>query len=193
LHAKLGVVRNKMTRPFSCYLKQKMVERLSGTNAMSAAELARQTGITQQNLSRWLQEARSLPFSSPNRAVRAWTVEQKAQIIARSSELNGDLLATYLDGEGVKMAELRRWRSALDEAGEETVGVTKRIRSLERELARRDRALAEAASLLILGESLESRFEHGDAAHEAETVDEASNQQYNSYLRSTGLSKTVLP
>jgi transposase-like protein len=164
-----------MTRPFSCYLKQKMVERLSGTNAMSAAELARQTGITQQNLSRWLQEATSLPFSSPSRAIRAWTVEQKAQIIALSSELDGDLLAAYLDREGVKTAELKRWRSALDEAGEESVGVTKRIRGLERELARRDRALAEAASLLMLGESLES---NGDAADEAEPVDEASNRQY---------------
>jgi transposase-like protein len=165
----------QMTRPFSCYLKQKMVERLSGTNAMSAAELARQTGITQQNLSRWLQEATSLPFSSPSRAIRAWTVEQKAQIIALSSELDGDLLAAYLDREGVKTAELKRWRSALDEAGEESVGVTKRIRGLERELARRDRALAEAASLLMLGESLES---NGDAADEAEPVDEASNRQY---------------
>jgi transposase-like protein len=179
-----------MTRPFSCYLKQKMVERLSGTNAMSAAELARQTGITQQNLSRWLQEATSLPFSSPSRAIRAWTVEQKAQIIALSSELDGDLLAAYLDREGVKTAELKRWRSALDEAGEESVGVTKRIRGLERELARRDRALAEAASLLMLGESLES---NGDAADEAEPVEEASNRQYTSYRRSSGSSRSVLP
>lgn len=182
-----------MTRSFSCYLKQKMVERLSGTNAPSAAELARQTGITQQNLSRWLQEARSFPFSSPRRAILARTVEQKAQIIARSSELNGDLLAAYLDGEGVKMAELKRWRSALDEAGEDTVGVTKRIRGLERELARRDRALAEAASLLMLGERLESGFQDGDAAGETEAVDESSNQQHASYRRSTGSSTTVLP
>jgi hypothetical protein len=82
---------------------------------------------------------------------------------------------------------------AADEAGEETVGVTKRIRGLERELARRDRALAEAASLLMLGESVESRLQNGDGADEAEAVDEASNQQYTSYRRSSGFGKTVLP
>ena len=160
-----------MTRHFSCYLKQKMVERLTGTNALSAARLARETGITQQNLSRWLQEARSLPFNSPGRIGRVWTVEQKARIIAQASELTGDSLATYLEGEGVKASQLKRWRVALDEAGEETVGVTKRIRSLERELARKDRALAEAATLLVLRES--SQFQDEDSDEAAESAESA--------------------
>jgi transposase-like protein len=157
-----------MTRHFSCYLKQKMVERLTGRDAMSAARLARETGITQQNLSRWLQEARSLPFNSPSRATRAWTVEQKARIIAHASELNGESLAAYLECEGVRVSQLKRWRVALDEAGEESVGVTKRIRSLERELARKDRALAEAATLLVLRESSESGFQEQDPDDPAE-------------------------
>jgi transposase-like protein len=160
-----------MTRHFSCYLKQKMVERLTGTNALSAARLARETGITQQNLSRWLQEARSLPFNSPGRTGRVWTVEQKARIIAQASELTGDSLATFLEGEGVKAAQLKRWRVALGEAGEETVGVTKRIRSLERELARKDRALAEAATLLVLRES--SQFQDEDSDEAAESAESA--------------------
>jgi transposase len=156
-----------MTRPFSSYLKQKMVERLVGRNAISAARLARETGITQQNLSRWLEEARSAPFASSS--YRAWTVEQKARIVARASELHGDLLTTYLDDEGLKMASLERWRRALDQAGEESVGMTKRIRRLERELARTERALAEAATLLLLGEGPEPGFQDEDEDHEAES------------------------
>jgi transposase len=159
-----------MTRPFSLELRQKMVERLSGTNAMSAAQLARETGITQQNLSRWLEEARSLPLTSSSRsASRAWSVEQKARIVMHASELDGDLLATYLDGEGVKIAHLRRWRLALGDAGEETVGITKRIRRLERELARKEKALAEAATLLVLRESLQTRFQDDNDADEEAT------------------------
>jgi transposase len=150
----------EMTRAFSIEIKQKMVERLTGKNSISAAQLARETGITQQNLSRWLEEARSTPFTCSSH--RAWTVEQKARIVAHASELGGDLLATYLDGEGVKTACLKRWRLALDEAGEESVGMTRRIRALERELARKERALAEAATLLVLGETLESRFQEWD-------------------------------
>lgn len=49
-----------MTRPFSVAFKQKMVQRLTGKDAVSAMQLARETGVRQQNLSRWLQEARSL-------------------------------------------------------------------------------------------------------------------------------------
>jgi transposase-like protein len=176
-----------MTRHFSCYLKQKMVERLTGRDAMSAARLARETGITQQNLSRWLEEARSLPFNSPSRATPAWTVEQKARLIAHASELNGESLATYLECEGVKAAQLKRWRLALDEAGEESVGATKRIRSLERELARKDRALAEAATLLMLRESSEFGFQDeepdepaGPAIYRAGDV---SNGEFLSDLR----------
>ena len=53
-----------MTRPFLIAFKQKMIARLTGVNAMSAAQLARETGITQQNLSRWLSEARNRPFAA---------------------------------------------------------------------------------------------------------------------------------
>ncbi len=38
-----------MTRPYSIAFKRKMVERLTGKNAVSAMELARETGVRQQN------------------------------------------------------------------------------------------------------------------------------------------------
>lgn len=44
-----------MSKPFSVVFKQKMVQRLTGKNAVSALQLARETGVRQQNLSRWLQ------------------------------------------------------------------------------------------------------------------------------------------
>jgi transposase-like protein len=136
--------------------KQQMVARLTGVNAPSAAQLARETGIKQQNLSRWLSEARSLPFVAPaNGVVSSWTVEQKARIIAQAAELAGDRLTEYLQGEGLKLGLFRRWRLALAEAGEESVGMTKRIRKLERELTRKEKALAEAAAFLVLRESVE--------------------------------------
>jgi transposase-like protein len=50
-----------MTRPFSLAFKQQMIDRLTGKGALNPSQLARETGIPQQSLSRWLQEARSLP------------------------------------------------------------------------------------------------------------------------------------
>ena len=81
-------------------------------------------------------------------------MEQKARIIAQAAALAGDELLRFLEREGVKLASFRRWRVALEEAGEESVGMTKRIRKLERELIRKERALAEAATLLVLRETV---------------------------------------
>ena len=63
-----------MTRPYSVAFKQKMVERLTGQNAVSALQLSKETGVQQQSLSRWLQEARSLPLMAAKKPVnRQWT------------------------------------------------------------------------------------------------------------------------
>ena len=149
-----------MAKPFSVAFKQKMVQRLTGTNAMSASQLARDTGIRQQNLSRWLQEARSLPIMAdkPKPAVREWTVEQKARVLAEAANLDGDELTAYLEREGVKLAEYEQWRIALDEGGRASASTTKRIRQLERELARKEKALAEAATLLVLKKKVETLY-----------------------------------
>jgi transposase len=149
-----------MTKPFSVAFKQKMVQRLTGNNAVSALQLAREIGVRQQNLSRWLQEARSLPImaAKPKPVVREWTVEQKAQVLAEASHLDGEALTAYLEGEGVKLAEYEQWRIALDEGGQASAATNKRIRQLERELARMEKALAEAAALLVLKKKVETLY-----------------------------------
>ena len=91
-----------MTKQFSVAFNQKMVQRLTGKNAMSATQLARETGVAQRNLSRWLQEARSLPImiDKPKPAVRVWIVEEKARVLAQACKLDGEELTAYLEREG---------------------------------------------------------------------------------------------
>jgi len=132
-----------------------MVERLTGRNAVSALELSKEIGVRQQNLSRWLHEARSLPLVRPDHTkARQWTVEQKARILSETSALNGEQLRAYLDREGIKLADHERWRIALQDDGRESAATTQRIRKLERELARKEKALAEAAALLVLKKTI---------------------------------------
>jgi transposase-like protein len=94
-----------MTRPYSIAFKQKMIERLIGKDAVSAIQLARETGIRQQSLSRWLQEARSLPFvASPKSNDEQWSIEQKARVVADAASCSGEQLTAYLEAQGVKFA-----------------------------------------------------------------------------------------
>ena len=58
----------------------------------------------------------------------------------------------------MKLAEYEQWRIALDEGGAASASTTKRIRQLERELARKEKALAEAAALLVLKKKVETLY-----------------------------------
>jgi hypothetical protein len=61
--------------------------------------------------------ARGLPLvASDIRTVRRWSVEHRARILAEGPELTGDHLAAFLESVGIGLAELERWRVALEEA-----------------------------------------------------------------------------
>src|SRR5262245_53306718 len=149
-----------MTKPFSLPYKQKMIERLTGAGALSARQVARETGISQETLSRWLREARNLPdVSSKKRQSKTWSVDEKIRVLAEASKLTGPHLAALLDRERLLLAELEQWRLALGEDAKASIATTKRMRKLERELARKEKALAEAAALLVLKKKVEHLWE----------------------------------
>ena len=152
-----------MTRPYSVAFKQKMVEQLTGKDAMSALELSKETGVRQQNLSRWLHEARNLPLVKSHLPTDSGlSVAQKARLVADASELSGGELTAFLEREGVKFAEFEQWRLALQEGGRASTATAKHIRKLERELARKEKALAEAAALLVLKKTIGSLYHDED-------------------------------
>lgn len=80
-------------------------------------------------------------------------MDEKIRILATASKLSGEDLAAFLGREGVHPGELDQWRFALDSQGKTGVAVTKRLAALERELARKEKALAEVAALLVLKKS----------------------------------------
>jgi transposase len=151
-----------VTKPFSLAFKLKMVARLTGKDAVSARRLGLENGLRQQTLSRWLQEASSLPVMAAKRPRRDWSIEEKIRILAKASTLTGAELTELLAHQGVLQAEYEQWGLALSDEGRAGLTTTKRIRALERELARKDKALAEAAALLVLKKKLQVLEEDED-------------------------------
>jgi hypothetical protein len=129
-----------------------MLDRLTGKDAVSARQLAQETGLRQQTLSRWLQEACSLSVMPPKikRQPKTWSIDEKIRILGTASGLTGAELTGLLDREGLRLADYEQWRLALAEEGRASLATTRRMRTLERELARKEQALAEAAALLVL-------------------------------------------
>jgi transposase-like protein len=100
-----------------------------------------------------------MPVKRPR---RDWSIENKIRILAKASALTGAELTDFLQREGVLQAEYEQWRLALSEEGRASLATTKRIRALERELARKEKALAEAATLLVLKKKLQPLEEDED-------------------------------
>ena len=139
-----------------------MVARMTGKHAVSATQLASEMGLRQQTLSRWLLETSSLPVMSPKGSRRTWTLEDKIRILAAGAPLTGHALDALLTREGVRPVEYEQWRLALQDDGRASGATTKQLRALERELARKEKALAEAAALLVLKKKVQSLAGDGD-------------------------------
>lgn len=151
-----------MTRPFSLAYKQKMLGRLTGKDAVSARQLSLETGLRQQTLSRWLQDACSVSVMPSKRQPKEWSIDEKIRILAKAGTLTGAELTELLEREGLLLAEYEQWRLALAEEGRSSLAITKRLRALERELTRKEKALAEAAALLVLKKKVNRLWEGED-------------------------------
>jgi transposase len=85
-----------------------------------------------------------------------WTPEEKLAIVLEAASLSEGELGVLLRSKGIPMALLEEWRhqALTGLRGTPQIGATvvgsKRIKDLERELRRKDKALAEAAALIVL-------------------------------------------
>ncbi len=148
--------------------RNRVVARLLPPESANAGAVAKEIGVSVQTLERWREEAQSRPARG-----RAWT--------AASARLEAVITAAAMDEagknawcreHGVYPAELDKWRlsatTALAEPEEARASPQatrqdkKRIKELERELLRKDRALAETAALLVLSKKVAAIFNKGE-------------------------------
>ncbi len=155
-----------------------MVQRLSGPRAMSATALSKETGVSQATLSRWLREASTLASmgTRDNNAQRSQqsqqprTAEDKVRIVMAAAALSEKELGEFLRREGVHTAQLDEWRQIALAAAETALagkpatktGDAKKIRELERDLDRKNKALAEVTALLALQKKVQAIWGDGD-------------------------------
>jgi transposase len=166
---------------YSDAFKANMVKKLMVPGGPTASSLSIRTGICQPTLSRWLRDAREDGMSRPKPPVRVprrpgeWKPEEKLQLLAQAEGLAGDALGEFLRREGVHEADLAEWRSAAlvalgPRSKTPTVsGDARRVRELERELLRKDKALAETAALLVLKKKVQDYWGDEDDGTKKET------------------------
>lgn len=158
--------------------KEQMVKRMLGPPAVSASALSKQVDVPQPTLSQWLRAALERGATPPSPEVKRpeaaaapkrWTAEEKLRVLAAAHGLQGEGLGAMLRREGLHEEQLTQWRqSAMGALAPESSArpsgaqrrkvaeVQKRVKELERELRRKDKALAETAALLVLEKKLQA-------------------------------------
>ncbi len=143
--------------------RNRVVARLLPPESANVGAVAKEIGLSVQTLERWREEARSRPARG-----RAWTAGARLEAVITAAAMDEVGKGAWCREHGVYPADLDQWRlsatTALAEPEEARASPQatrqdkKRIKELERELLRKDRALAETAALLVLSKKVAAIF-----------------------------------
>lgn len=148
--------------------KDRAVARLLPPSSAALEVVAREVGVGAQTLQRWRDDAQSMPARA-----RAWTASARLDAVITTAAMDETAKGAWCREHGVYPSELSKWQmsatAALAEPEEaraspqSTRHDKKRIKELERDLLRKDRALAETAALLVLSKKVAVIFNRGEA------------------------------
>ncbi len=126
--------------------------------------VSRELSISTATLERWRADALSRPARE-----RAWTAPARFEAVLVTAAMDEASKSAWCRESGVYPQELEQWRLVATEAladpdegartnQREKKADRRRIKELERDLRRKEKALAEAAALLVLSKKLEAIF-----------------------------------
>ncbi len=154
---------------FGQSFKDRAVARLLPPESATLELVSKEVGITVETLERWRESLQSMPARG-----RAWTAPAKLQAVITTAALSEVDKNAWCREHGIYPAELEQWCSSATTAladpqdARASPKVTskdrKRIKDLERELLRKDRALAETAALLVLSKKVAAIYNWGEDA-----------------------------
>jgi transposase len=147
---------------YSEEFKQGVIKKVLSPGGPSITRLSEELGLGHCTISRWIKKSVNIrPMSRkkiqkkiPNDRPAA----EKLRLVMEAGRLADDELGEFLRRNGIHKSQLEQWESealyGLDKSHQRPSSSqkkeNKKIKELEREIRRKDKALAEAAALLIL-------------------------------------------
>lgn len=148
-----------------------MIQKMTDPDGPGPEDLADEIGVSRASLYRWVKDAAIVEqriidpaellttISRPLKMKRPqdWSPKEKLAAVLEAASLSDEELGAFLRSKGLHNAQLQQWQEQML-AGLEPVTAgrskkapeAKRVRELEKELRRKDAALAETAALLVL-------------------------------------------
>ena len=163
-------VKECFMKRYSVEVRERVVAQMMPPLNRKVLDLARETGITTVTLRTWRHQARAEGKVVPGDGKQAdqWSSQDKFRVVLESASLNAAELAEYCRRKGLYVEQIKAWREACEQANrppqpsqarrerEADKAAQQRIKQLERELRRKEAALAETAALLVLRKKAEA-------------------------------------
>ena len=144
-------------------MKEAIVARLLEEDVI-VMDIHKETGIGINTLYRWRDEALSkkgLSATTKYKNADKWSSQDKFTVVLETANLSEIEFSEYCREKGIYPEQVKEWREACinanndanerrDKASKELNIERKQREKLEKELARKEKALAEAAALLVL-------------------------------------------
>ena len=159
---------------YSTERKEAVLKKMLPPHNRPIRDLAREEGISVATLYSWRKAARASGRLLPDgdQSPDGWTAADKFAAVVETAALNEADLSAWCRERGLYPGQVRRWRRACEEANDWDRAQNDRLRaarkadqqrlkSLERELKKKNKALAEAAALLVLSKKAEAIWGDG--------------------------------
>ncbi len=146
---------------YSTKFKEAILKKLSQSD-LSVSQFSRQEGINLSTLYSWQKQFKTTGFSV-SKVIPAdkWSAEEKFAIVLETATLSEIEVSEYCRSKGLYPEQIKAWEHACIAANStddsqqkktttDSKADKKRIKQLEKELNRKEKALTETAALLVL-------------------------------------------
>ncbi|WP_335869077.1 transposase [Bacillus sp. 2205SS5-2] len=153
----------KLGKRYPKEIKEAIIKRMMPPNNEAISRFSEEVGITEATLYKWRKEARANGNATPGdgKGSEQWKSEDKFLIVMETYSMNQAELAEYCRKKGLYKEQIEAWRdTCLQANGQESnqkkqlnqdlKEEKKRAKTLEKDLLKKEKALAEAAALLLL-------------------------------------------
>lgn len=143
--------------------KDALIKRMMPPHNESVAQIAKEEGISEPTLYNWRKKAREAGIAIPGNGQTSdkWSSQDKFLVVMETFAMNEIELAEYCRKKGLYREQIEAWKDVCLQANAEAVDQSKQLNSvlkkeqkrskqLEKDLRKKEKALAEAAALLLL-------------------------------------------
>lgn len=152
--------------------KEAVLKKLLPPVNKSVAEVAKEEGISAQTIYSWRTQARKSGAVVPEKSTKTdhWSAETKLAVVIETAPLSESELSQYCREKGLYVEQIKQWKSHCltgfnigqdqqKEAAKKAKADQRKIKSLQKELRHKEKALAETAALLVLRKKLDAFWE----------------------------------